>query len=418
MSTEQEMKKQDNLQNALSRKGVRGVSKSGSNDFVSRGRITDNELRTIFSDSGMGAATVSRVVNDAYRKGFVVDDENLMEQFDALNGKEKFRQAQLWGRLFGGSILVMLINDGAESLEEPLNPNRVKSIDGLQIYDRTRLSIMERYADPLDPKYEEAKVYQVASFSSSFNVHESRVIRFDGVDTDYETKMQQNNGWDHSAMQPVYEALIQLMSVMGSGEQIMDEFIIGILKMKNLMDLSRDKDSIEIVHRRLDIVDESKSNENTVVIDSDEEYSKHISSISGFNELLEGCYSTVSGSCQPMMPQTILFGRSPGGQNSTGDSDIRLWYDAVASYQDNSVTPKLREFFDIIADGKEYTIEHNSVYEATDLENAEEYDKRMSGNEKAVRNGIYSPEEVALHDQDVELLWERDTSEPEDDAEE
>ena len=306
----------DNLENALSRKGVRGKSKSGSNEFNSYGALTDSSLRDIFSDSGIGYSAVGRVVDDAYRKGFsIVDNDILMDQFKALNGKDKFKEAQMWGRLFGGAVIVMLISDGADDLIEPLNPNRVKSIDGLHVYDRTRISIMKKYNDSLDPKFEQPKIYNIATETQSLMVHESRCIRFGGILTDYYTK-QHREGWDNSAMQPVYNELLSLMSNMKSGEQIMNEFIVGILKMKNLADLSRSKEGQSIVHKRLDIVDQTKSNENTVVIDGEEDYTKHISSISGFNELLEGNYSMVSGSCNPMMPQTILFGRSPGGQNA------------------------------------------------------------------------------------------------------
>ncbi len=408
----EETKKLDNLENALSRKGVRGVSKSGSNEFNSSGSLSDGCLRDIFKDSGIGYSAVGRVVDDAYRKGFTTDDA-LMKQFNDLNGKKKFKEAQMWGRLFGGSIIVMLIADGATELREPLNTSKAKTVEGLHVYDRTRVTVMEKYTDPLDPKFEQPKIYNVATESQTMIVHESRVIRFGGVLTDYETK-QQNRDWDNSAMQPVYNQLLSLFSNIKSGEQIMDEFITGILKMKNLASLSRTKEGIKNVHKRLDIVDQTKSNENTVVIDGEEEYSKHISSISGFNELLEGNYSMVAGSCRPMMPQTILFGRSPGGQNATGESDLRLWYDAVASYQIDEVEPRLREFFDIIAKNDSYEIEFNKVYEMTELEEAEILDKNMTAYQKAVTAQIYSPEEVAVYRKDVPLLWPRDTSEPED----
>ena len=415
MSNEQQ--KIDNLENALSRKGVRGKSKSGSNEFNSEGGLTDGDLRAIFGDSGIGYASVGRVVDDAYRKGFSVDNEPLMDQFNTLNGKEKFREAQMWGRMFGGAVIVMLISDGAEDLREPLNPNKVTSIEGLHVYDKTRVTIQEKYSDPLDPKFEQPKIFTIASESQTIIVHETRTIKFGGILTDYQTK-QQRQGWDNSAMQPVYNQLLSLFSNIKSGEQIMDEFIVGILKMKNLADLSRTKEGQRIVHKRLDILDMTKSNENTVVTDGEEDYQKHISSISGFNELLEGNYSMVAGSCIPMMPQTILFGRSPGGQNATGDSDIRLWYDAVSSFQDNSVEPKLREFFDLISGGTEYEITFNNVYEETESEKSTTFKTKMEAGAVAVGAGIYSAEEIALADDTVEKLWVRDTSEPEDDAEE
>lgn len=41
-----------------------------------------------------------------------------------------------WARLFGGSLAVMLINDG-RGLDEPLDWRHIQSIDDIRVFDRS-----------------------------------------------------------------------------------------------------------------------------------------------------------------------------------------------------------------------------------------------------------------------------------------
>lgn len=41
-----------------------------------------------------------------------------------------------WARLFGGSIAVMMINDG-RGIDEPLDWRNIRSIDDIRVYDRS-----------------------------------------------------------------------------------------------------------------------------------------------------------------------------------------------------------------------------------------------------------------------------------------
>ena len=54
---------------------------------------------------------------------------------DALEWEEKAATAIKWARLYGGSIIVMLIDDG-RGLEEPLDWNNIRSIDELRVFER------------------------------------------------------------------------------------------------------------------------------------------------------------------------------------------------------------------------------------------------------------------------------------------
>lgn len=56
------------------------------------------------------------------------------------------------------------------------------------------------------------------------------------------------------------------------------------------------------------------------------------------------------------IPVTILFGRSPGGQNATGDSDFEQYYSMVQKLQRRDLKPQLSKFIYFLSKCKDYQI--------------------------------------------------------------
>lgn len=91
-----------------------------------------------------------------------------------------------WARLFGGSIAVMMINDG-RGIDEPLDWRNIRSIDDIRVYDRSVIQpdyqSMFSY-DPRDPfrtrgsRLGMPEFYHVTSRTGSFTVHDSRCLVF------------------------------------------------------------------------------------------------------------------------------------------------------------------------------------------------------------------------------------------------
>ena len=49
--------------------------------------------------------------------------------------------------------------------------------------------------------------------------------------------------------------------------------------------------------------------------------------LSGVKDIVETTFATISAVSN--VPQTVLFGRSPAGENATGDGDLENWYSYV-----------------------------------------------------------------------------------------
>jgi len=83
------------------------------------------------------------------------------------------------------------------------------------------------------------------------------------------------------------------------------------------------------------------------VIDSDgEDYDFKSMSLAGVKDIIDTTCNMLSAVTN--IPQTILFGRSPAGENSTGDSDMENYYNFVNKIQKMMLKKNMRILLDLI----------------------------------------------------------------------
>lgn len=103
-----------------------------------------------------------------------------------------------------------------------------------------------------------------------------------------------------------------------------------IHKIPNLGKLLSTPTGSEAVMKRIELVDSARNIRNTVVIDSEEDYTilnNQMTSAESIISSIKDHLSAVSG-----IPKRILFGDGAGGLNS-GSSDIELWNATIRQYQ-------------------------------------------------------------------------------------
>ena len=82
-----------------------------------------------------------------------------------------------------------------------------------------------------------------------------------------------------------------------------------------------------------------KGNNGTLILDKDEEYEQKNYAFAGLPPIMNQFFQAVSGAAD--IPMTRLLGQSPGGLNSTGDGDLRNYYDSIGSMQTLEITPAM-----------------------------------------------------------------------------
>ena len=121
--------------------------------------------------------------------GVVVEDDAqdqapLRELWTDLGVGLAFQSSAQWGGLFGGGGALMVTDEGpnAPPLSEPLDPNRVRELRALEVYDGWELRVIARGDRPGDGRRGLPIMYQIDSVSGwrSEHIHWTRVLEFYG----------------------------------------------------------------------------------------------------------------------------------------------------------------------------------------------------------------------------------------------
>lgn len=395
----------DGWNNLLTGLGQSGIDKRMSTTFTRNQRMTQREQTDLYTCDGLAQRIISLPVQDMLREGFRVDGdpENIcVGELESLGYMTALRRALLWARLYGGSAIVMGVDDGATDLQQPVNEASIRRIGFLRTYDRYQVSQHSMNLDPSSEKYGTPEVYQVSpSYGVGYYVHSSRILLFDGVDVPEQVR-QVNGGWGDSVLQAIYERIRGLGEAYADVESIISEYIIGMLTINNLAELISTGQE-KLIQARLSQIDLSKHVINSVLLDSNEKYERASSSTTGLEGLIDKLVQAISAVTG--IPVTLLMGESPRGLSATGASDIRFYYDTVSSSQENQLKPQLETLCRYIMLAQEYDfggvepdgwkICFNPLWQPTEKEQAEVRKIQAETDAIYITNQVLTPEEVS-----------------------
>ena len=338
--------KTDGWMNILSGLGVPGRDKTASTVFRACPQFGWCELDQLYRADGLTKRIIDIVSAEMIRQGWEVDGDPeglLVSKFEEMNLYAKLTNLIQWARLYGGGLIVMGIADGRE-LDQPVNINNIEAVTWLHVFDRWQTQILFEYMtlDLNDQNYGYPTLYQITDYRTGavFNVHHSRVLRMDWSilpprDRNF------NQGWGDSVILSIYDELKNYGSAFANTSAIMQDFVNGILKIPGLSQSLASNCNDSAILKRLDFANLSKSVAQMMVLDGEEVYEKLSTNVGGLSDLLDRfmlSLSSVTG-----IPVTLLFGRSPGGLNATGDSDVRNFYDMIKQYQELKLKPILEK---------------------------------------------------------------------------
>jgi phage-related protein (TIGR01555 family) len=333
-----------------------GVSSSRTNNTTySPSPVLQKQiLEGLYNDDGISQRIVEAVVADSL-KGFINADSELLDELKRIKVKQKIFEAGSFGRLYGGALLVAFIDDDQE-LSKPINHKRIHKLVSLQVYDRHQVRFddedvckdiyLEHFGKPETYMIGQSQHRYNNSEEDHFKVHRSRCFLFNGKRLSHAAKLH-NDGWDGSVLQACYNSIRNHAIINNSSVEIVQDFVQPVLKLSGLDDKISNNE-MEAVRRRLEIIDRSRSSQNTIMLDSEggEEYTKLPSTVSGLSELWEQFSETICATTG--IPASRLFGRSPSGLNSSGENDLKNWHDIVANYREDQIEPCLIWLLEIL----------------------------------------------------------------------
>lgn len=252
--------------------------------------------------------------------------------FKKLELRQKIKTAHAYADLFGGCALYMVVNDG-NSQDKPLNLNTIKrgSFKKLRVLEPSHLvSVVSNLEEP--------EFYTLFGVNGeNLTIHKSRLLIFKGLELTQNKKVE-HNFWGGSKVQRSIEPIVASDTAINAIVNMLTETNVNVYKLEGLTELAID-DEDDVAIKRIQIIDTMKSYLNALVLDSKDDFIKRTNDFKDLHQIDNASLIRVSGSAE--IPATLLFGKSPDGQNATGASDMQNFQNRIKRIQTDKIEPKL-----------------------------------------------------------------------------
>lgn len=417
--------------------------------FDSVWRIPDSELTNLMNGSDLAAKIIEKRPKEMFRRGFELKanpnagakgggkkvrgkapvNQSAVKDFrdfctEELALEDRFKQGMIYGRQYGGALALLGIDDGRDPAE-PLDEDNIDTFSFINIVDRRFAWVNSYYANPQEPKFGQPETYMVSNGVAAQDyrpqspskirkrgwstaiIHETRLIRFDGVATDM-LSQQVLAGWSWSVLQRVYEVIRQFDHGFDSAVYLLSDASQGVFKLKGLLQAigSGNKEWLE---QRLQVMEETRSVLRGVAVDADEKggesFERVNTPMTGIPDMLDRLMQRVSAGAD--MPVQEVFGAGAGGLNAAGEAQAatRKWYDTIRTEAQDQAAPKLTRVFKLAARAKNspigkkdvrWEVKFHALWEPTDEELAKTRLANAQRDVAYVQEEIVAPEVVAL----------------------
>lgn len=362
-------------------------------------------LEAMYSTDWLSGKVIDVVPEDMVREWRSVsfgDDTEKQKQYEDCERDFKIEaivsDAIKWARLYGGAVIVLGI-DGAGDNSQPLDYNRIKkgSLKWLQVLDRWYIfPEIVNTTDITSSTWYEPEYYRIAT--SNMLVHKSRLIKFVGLPAPRWIKATLNY-WGYSVLSRMYDSLINAALAPNTTASLLLKSNWPVLSVPDLGNILSTDDGTTKLSQRISAANLLASNQNMTVIDSKETLTELKPDLKDAPEIIQEFIQLVSGASD--IPVARLAGRSISGLNSTGDADIRNYYDALKGKQKNVLEPALntldkvllRHLFGEVP--SDYEWEFNPLWQLTDQEQADLELKNAQRDQIYLNMGVLTEDVIA-----------------------
>lgn len=300
--------------------------------------LPDELKGRLFSSNWVARRMAESIASDMTSKGvnWRLDADTsafLEKEFRRLNVWRLLTDAITYARVYGGSLVMIDMGDGAP--ESVLNPNG--TLLGFRVFDKTEITpstTVKNYGAEagLPVKYSIQPAYGTLS---TFDADASRVIRFDGIRSTHR-KLNVNQGWGESVYDVANSAVSAYGASLDSCLELLKRCYIRYLGIENFWQGLQDDERASFMGRAVKMINDVQNNSSLTVSDNKDTFQSQSYSFGGIRDVLITFSEQIAGAAE--IPLVKLFGMSPAGF-STGDADLANYYDTVSRLQED----KLRE---------------------------------------------------------------------------
>lgn len=370
------------------------------------------ELEVMYRSDWLAGKIVDIIPQDMIRAGR--QWQATKEQITAIENYEKLSTINLWpkirealvrSRIMGGAALFIGIRDADPSTELRVEDIGPGDLSYLTVIDRYSITYQEVERDPQSPWYGDPKMWSVSSGQgSTVLIHPSRIIKFLGspIVTRYTTGLN-NEVWGDSVLMRVYEAVKNATSAQQHIAGLIPDARTDVLYIPELGRILENDQETAKLTKRFGYARDIKSMFRMMLLEGNgvdgtgargETWKQRQVSFSDLPELMRSFLQIAAGAAD--IPVTRLLGESPAGENSTGEADLRNYYDHVKALQRLVLEPRMNALDRIVkqsAGVKDDAIFYMwaPLWSMSEKEKAEVFGKKAEAARKLVGSGKDKP---------------------------
>lgn len=291
------------------------------------------------AQQGLIRACIQTVSDDLSRKWIKIDGcddpqklEILENELKKLHIKDLFHKAVTTTGYMGGAFI--FIDTGEDDLTLPLAINDLSAElkEGSKVkfvvVDPVNVSPIEyNCINPLRDDYMQPRMWQVLGK----RVHASRLLPF--VENQPPMLLKPNyNFLGIPQAQILWDYVMHFNQTRASTARLLEK--ISLLVVQTDMDaVLSDEHGIELFDAKMEFLERYRNNDSVFVCDKESEGVMNVqTTIAGCTDVVRQSLELIA--CINRTPAVKLLGISPSGFNATGESDLKNYYDYIASKQE------------------------------------------------------------------------------------
>lgn len=357
---------------------------------------TMSQVEEFYHENGMAKKIVDVIPEEMVAPGFqlngISDNTKFQSEWDGLNLEPQITDALCWARLYGGSYVLAMVNDGRALTSAA---KRGKPLESIVVYDHDSVSVAEEETSPRSPRFGKPKMYEVKPLNGGqpFKVHYTRMHYIDGERVTNKVRKLNNGAGGSVLNKSIIEAILDYDYSEYLATQLLKRKQQGVWKAKGLALICDDKEGEYSARLRMAQVDANSGVGNTIGIDAtDEEYTVINSDITGIPEFLSAKMDRIvalSG-----IHEIVLKNKNTGGVSASQNTALQTFYKLVDRKRNDDYKPLLEFLLQFIVTEEEYSVEFEPLSLPTDAEKADIFQKNANAARGLVTDQVIDANEA------------------------
>jgi len=383
----------DGFDNFISRLGLNNDNtlSGGTYEYnlVTRNRVL---LEAAYRGSWIVGQIVDSVADDMTRAKTIIytsaqDDLKIFNKMTTrLQIWRSLNTLIRWGRLYGGALGVMQIEG-----QDPATPLDVSTIGkgqfkGIAIYDRWMLNPRLFEVITKGPNIGLPAFYDLVTsplnssttappMTGEITIHHTRCIRYIGILLPFFQAITEMM-WGESCLERLWDRLISFDNASLSAFQLIDRAnlrTIGIDGYRQIV--ASGGEAMEGLLSQIETMRLLQVNEGLTITDKEDTFQTTAYSFAGLSDMLLQGMQQLAGAAE--IPLVRLFGQLPAGLGTSGEADIRMYYDSINAKQESNLRDPLDTLYKVMwasCFGKslpdDFDFEFKSLWQMDELDQA------------------------------------------------